>query len=174
MRIIQDTREQAPFTFQGERYANTEVLLGTLTVGDYSLSGLQDLVGVERKSLPDLLTCLGSERERFERELQRAANMKLLVVVEASWTALANGQGYGRSKMNPHAACMTILAFQLYYGVSFLFAGSRQAAEYAAWGHLRLFLEGARKKYKAIVRAHGEAIPPDPCQADPAQAGVGG
>jgi ERCC4-type nuclease len=155
--ILQDTREQNPFLFLGDRYADTEVRPGTLFVGDYTLVGLEAQVAVERKELSDLLVCLGSDRERFERELARAAGMSMIVVVEASWTALANGQGFGRSHMNPHAACMSVLAMQQRYGVPFLFCGSRQAAEYAAWGHLRLFLEGAVKKYKAIVKAHGEA-----------------
>ena len=52
MKIIIDTREQAPFTFRHERMgATTEP--GTLAVGDYSLAGLEDRVAVERKSLPD-------------------------------------------------------------------------------------------------------------------------
>ena len=66
MKIIIDTREQAPFAFRHERMdATTEP--GTLAVGDYSLAGLEDRVAVERKSLPDLVMCLGRERERFER-----------------------------------------------------------------------------------------------------------
>ncbi|WP_241160230.1 hypothetical protein [Desulfovibrio sp. ZJ369] len=47
------------------------MVAGSLTVGDYSLEGLTDKVAVERKELPDLVQCLGRERERFERELQR-------------------------------------------------------------------------------------------------------
>lgn len=38
MKIICDTREQAPFTFTG--YA-CEVVAGTIPTGDYSLAGLQ-------------------------------------------------------------------------------------------------------------------------------------
>lgn len=40
MRIIQDSREQAPYAFAGPRYEGVEVEAGTLTVGDYSLAGL--------------------------------------------------------------------------------------------------------------------------------------
>ena len=73
MRLIVDSREQSPFSFKGPRYEDVTVEVGTLTVGDYSLAGLTDKVAVERKSLPDLVACLGRERERFERELQRGA-----------------------------------------------------------------------------------------------------
>lgn len=54
MRIVEDNRKQAPFTFSGLRYEDVTVEVGTLAVVDYSLAGLTDKVVVERKSLPDL------------------------------------------------------------------------------------------------------------------------
>ena len=155
MTILVDTREQRPFTFEHERY-DVQIQPGTLTVGDYSLAGLQDKVAVERKSLPDLVQCLGRERERFERELLRGAALDAFaVVVEGSWSDLANGNF--RSQLNPHAACQSVLAFMSRYRVPFHFAGSRAAAEYVTWGFLRQYLEGARKRWASIVKAHGEA-----------------
>ena len=155
MRIIIDSREQAPFPFRGPRYEGVSVEVGALGTGDYSLAGLTDKVAVERKELADLVACLGRERERFEREMQRAAALDAFaVVVEASWQDLAAGNY--RSRLNPHAACQSVLAFAGRYRVPFLFAGSRAAAEYMAWGFLRQYLEGARKRWAAIVKAHGE------------------
>ena len=157
MTFLVDTREQNPFTFTGPRYAGVKTEPGSLAVGDYSLSGLTDLVAVERKSLPDLVMCLGRERERFVRELQRGAAMDAFaVVVEASWADLASG--HYRSQLNPHAACQSVLAFACRYRVPFLFAGSRSAAEYMTWGFLRQYLEGARKRFQGIIKAHGEAV----------------
>ena len=154
MKILVDTREQRPFTFEHERY-DVQIQPGTLSVGDYSLAGLQDKVAVERKSLPDLVGCLGRERERFERELQRGAALDAFaVVIEAAWPDLAGGNF--RSQLNPHAACQSVLAFMSRYRTPFLFAGSRPAAEYVTWGFLRQFLEGARKRWASIVKAHGE------------------
>ena len=60
MKIVIDTREQAPFPFSGEQYRGTETAFGTLDTGDYSLAGLTDKVAVERKSLPDLVACTDS------------------------------------------------------------------------------------------------------------------
>lgn len=155
MRIIVDSREQAPFPFRGARYEGVSVEVGTLGTGDYSLAGLTDKVAVERKELADLVACLGRERERFERELQRAAALDAFaVVVEASWAELASGQY--RSRLNPHAACQSVLAFAGRYRVPFLFAGSRAAAEYMTWGFLRQYLEGARRRWASIVKAHGD------------------
>ena len=85
MKIIIDTREQRPFDFLSQN-GDIEVVKGTLSLGDYSLAGLTDRVAVERKSLADLVMCLGTERERFQRELMRAAALEAFcVVVEASW-----------------------------------------------------------------------------------------
>ena len=155
MMILVDAREQRPFNFEHERY-DVQIQPWTLTVGDYSLRGLEDKVAVERKSLPDLVQCLGRERERFERELLRGAALDAFaVVVEGSWSDLANGNF--RSQINPHAACQSVLAFMARYRLPFLFAGSRPAAEYVTWGFLRQYLEGARKRWASIVKAHGEA-----------------
>ena len=154
MTIIVDSREQAPFAFEHDRYG-VQIQQGALTVGDYSLVGLTDKVAVERKSLPDLVQCLGRERERFERELQRGAALDAFaVVIEAAWPDLAGGNF--RSQLNPHAACQSVLAFMSRYRTPFLFAGSRPAAEYVTWGFLRQFLEGARKRWANIAKAHGE------------------
>ncbi|WP_165078599.1 MULTISPECIES: ERCC4 domain-containing protein [unclassified Desulfovibrio] len=155
MRIVVDSREQCPFTFSGPRYEGVEVVPGSLTVGDYSLAGLTDRVALERKELADLVQCLGRERERFERELLRGMALDAFsVVVEASWADLAGGRY--RSRLNPHAACQSVAAFMGRYRVPFLFAGSRAAAEYVAWSFLRQYLEGARRRWKAIATAHGE------------------
>lgn len=155
MRIIIDTREQAPFDFKHEKYAGAIIESGSLDTGDYSLAGLIDRVAVERKSLPDLVACLGRERERFERELQRAAALDAFaVVIEAAWSELAGGQY--RSQLNPHAACQSVVAFMGRYRIPFVFAGSRSGAEYVCWSFLRQYLESARKRFKTIVKAHGD------------------
>ncbi len=155
MRIVIDTREQAPFAFQHEKYAGTETEPGSLDTGDYSLAGLTDRVAVERKSLPDLVACLGRERERFEREMQRAAALDAFtVVIEAAWSDLAGGQY--RSQLNPHSACQSVTAFMARHRIPFMFAGSRAGAEYVCWSFLRQYLESARKRFKLIVKAHGD------------------
>lgn len=59
MRIVIDSREQAPFLFEGY---GAEVGPGALAAGDYSLCGLESLVAVERKSLADLTMRLGREQ----------------------------------------------------------------------------------------------------------------
>lgn len=155
MKIVVDTREQAPFAFSGVQYQGAEVVTGTLDTGDYSLAGLTDKVAVERKSVPDLVACLGRERERFERELLRARALEsFAVVVEGAWEELARGQY--RSKLNPAAACQSVCSFVARWHIPFLFCGSRAGAEYVCYSLLRQYLKGAQDRYRTLVRAHGE------------------
>ena len=140
LRIVVDTREQAPFTFA--RFPDVEILRETLKTGDYSLAGLQDGVAVERKELGDLIACLTHERPRFERELARGREMiqtggLFSVMVEATWEDVARGRY--RSRMHPQAALQSILAFHARYGVAFILAGNRTAAEYLTHGLLAKF-----------------------------------
>ena len=152
MRLVVDSREQTPFTFAGY---DCEVQAGALTVGDYSLFGLTDRVAVERKSLPDLVLCLGRERERFERELQRAAALSaFMVVVEAPWGDLAAGNY--RSQLNPNSARQSVLAFTCRYRVPFMFAGTRAEAERMTFDYLRHYLRSTRERLKTLLRAHGD------------------
>lgn len=158
MKIIIDRRERLPYAF--DSYPGTETEPGALQSGDYSLAGLTDNVAVERKSLDDLVGCLAGGRERFEKELQRARGMDAFcVVVEAPWEDLAKGRF--KSRMKPHAVCQSVLAFQVRYHIPFVFAGSRQAAEYVTHGALRQYLNSATRRLKAIVRAHGDAVETD-------------
>lgn len=66
--LVIDTREQRPYQFPGV----DDVIYDTLDVGDYTYEGFQDVFAVERKSLDDLATSLGSDRLRFENEIRRA------------------------------------------------------------------------------------------------------
>lgn len=65
--MLIDTREQRPLAFGPD--VDTERV--TLCTGDYSVTGCTDIARVERKSLPDLVACVGRDRERFENELRR-------------------------------------------------------------------------------------------------------
>ncbi|MGO9175653.1 MAG: ERCC4 domain-containing protein [Desulfobaccales bacterium] len=154
MKIIVDSREQAPFTFHGYQ-ADPET--AALPVGDYSLPGFQDRVAVERKSLDDLVGCLmGSNRERFEKELAKGRHYDLFaVVVEA---ALADvSQGRYRSDMKPQAALQSIITFMVRYRVPFVWAGSRKAAEYFTFWTLAKYLRELAERFKHATKAQEQA-----------------
>ncbi len=120
--ILIDTREQAPLEFE-----NLPSKPGTLDTGDYSISGLEHLVTVERKSLDDLLSCIGTARDRFKRELQRLRAYRFrLLVVEADAATLELGEW--QSKIRPSCVLGSLAAWTAQYGLPIWLAGSHVAA----------------------------------------------
>ena len=172
LRVVVDSREQAPWSFTGASvYEGTQVVQGSLQSGDYSLEGFEHLVACERKSLPDLVACLGRERPRFARELERARGLDAFcVVVEGSWQELAQGQY--RSQLQPHSACQSIASFMARMGVPFWFCGTRPAAEYCCWSFLRQWLQGRVHELKAVERMLKTPAPASPAGAPGAPAGA--
>ena len=146
MRIIRDSREQAPLTFTGYP---VEVAVGALASGDYSLHGFENRIALERKSLPDLVACLGPERERFTRELQRLkAFDAACVIVEASSDDLR--RGLYRSKLDAGAAWQSCLAFMQRFNVPFIWCNSRQDAEQVTFDYLRHFHRDRVRELEAL------------------------
>jgi DNA excision repair protein ERCC-4 len=135
---IIDTREQTPWEL-----SPLQTKGGTLTTGDYSVAGLEHVIAVERKSLSDLLGCIGQERERFEREMHRiqAFPVKALVI-EASWAELEKGEW--RSRVTSAAVVGSLLGWMA-MGVPVVLAGDHKRA-----GQLvsRLLFVAARRRWR--------------------------
>lgn len=133
-RVIVDTREQATASAV-RRYESfgCPYSRATLRYGDYTYnatlpsgSPLYDegktvlpRCVVERKmSLDELAGCFGRNRERFEREFDRAAEQGCriyLLCENASWEGLINGRY--RSKLHPSAFFSSIIAWSVRYGM---------------------------------------------------------
>lgn len=142
--IIIDTREQTPWTFD-----NLPAERGTLATGDYSVSGLESLIAVERKSLPDLLACVGRERDRFVAELQRLRAFPFrAVVVETTLERLERGD-WPALKIQPAHVLGSIASWQARYA-PFVFAGTPAAA--ARWAERFMF-----QSCRAIFEQYGAA-----------------
>ncbi|MGE4194625.1 MAG: ERCC4 domain-containing protein [Pseudodesulfovibrio sp.] len=154
MRIIADTREQRVFSFT--KY-EAEVERATLPTADYSLPGFEDRVGIERKELGDLVSCLmGANRERFEKELRRLSTYELkAVVVEASMRDVADG--LYRSEMKPHAVLQSVLTFQVRFAVPFIWCGDRAGAEYTTFWLLAKYAREIEERMKALTKAQAPA-----------------
>jgi DNA excision repair protein ERCC-4 len=116
---ICDTREQLPLDLP------IKCIRGTLYTGDYSAVGMEDDIALERKSLQDFLGCVGSNRDRFERELIRLRGYPVSgVFIEGTWDDV--DAGIWRSKLTPKQVFNTVWAWQTYYRVPFFFLGTRQ------------------------------------------------
>lgn len=146
LRIIRDTREQSPFRFEG--YAAT-VEIGTLASADYSLHGFTDRIGIERKSLADLVTCLGTERERFARELARLRGFDAAAVVIEQPQAVFR-LGHFRSRMDAGAAWQSCLALSMRFRVPFWFCNSRADAEQVTFDLLRHYARDRWRELQAL------------------------
>lgn len=133
-----DTREQLPLDL-------TPIVTerGTLPTGDYSVKGLEQIVAVERKSLQDLVMCVGRERERFDREMQRIlAYPYRLLVVEATLEQIEKGEF--RGKVAPSAVVGSVMGWMA-AGVPILFTG-----DHAEAGRLvaRFLFIAARRRWR--------------------------
>lgn len=148
---IIDTRERDPLDLSPLRCV-TE----TLSTGDYSLVGLEDVVRVERKSLSDLLSCCGTDRERFERQLERLRGFPVgVLAIEASWRAIELGEW--QSRMKPTAVADTLMGVAA-SGITLLMGDS-----HARLGRLvsRLLYVVARRRWRearALVASCTEAV----------------
>jgi DNA excision repair protein ERCC-4 len=145
---IVDTREQLPLCLDP-----LQVEVGTLCTGDYSVKGLEHVVRVERKSLPDLVQCVGRERDRFDREVQRLLAYQVRVlVVEATWGEIELG-GRWMGKVSPNAVIGSLLGWQA-AGLAVHLVGSHErAGQHTA----RLLYTVAKRRYREL-RALAEAV----------------
>ncbi len=107
--IIVDTREQLPLEF------SQPSVRGTLTSGDYSLVGAENLFAIERKSITDLTNCCcGENRQRFERELMRLRGYRfsrLLVIGEPQDIA----EHRYVSRIHPNAVLASLAVWEIRY-----------------------------------------------------------
>jgi ERCC4-type nuclease len=112
--VVTDSREQKPFQFP-----ETKTIVAALPAGDYSVSGFEHSIAIERKSLQDLYQSLTWERDRFEREIERLRDYEFsAVVIEADWLAIAAPMGvfpFWDNRTNPKSIIGTILTWSIRY-----------------------------------------------------------
>lgn len=132
MKLYVDTREQLPLEFEVDGVV-TEVIRTKLPYGDYA-AGWEDKNGkhiefmpifFERKSLGDLYGTLGKGMERFRKELQRANEdgIKLILIVEACLTEVLHG--YEHSKMEGDSIIKTMMTLWVKHDVPHILCNDR-------------------------------------------------
>ena len=138
-----DTREQAPWTFQGivveRRLWIVRRRVATLPTGDYSIAGCEDRLVIERKSAADLVSSVTVGNARFRREHNRmqavvAAGGFACVIVEGSLAAICDelDSESGR-RVTSESILGAVASWPQRYGVHWLFAGDRRRAELLAF-----------------------------------------
>ena len=138
MQILVDTREQNTerarkrYTTFGVPYSRA-----TLSYGDYCYNAqlpngewlfkegeiVSAPIAIERKmNLDELAMCFTRERDRFEREFQRAKanNARIFLLIEnATWENLLNGKY--RSRYNQNAFLASLAAWIIRYDLQLIF-----------------------------------------------------
>lgn len=149
--ILIDSRENAPYSFSGLRADakdhSRELVVTTrwqgLPTGDYSIEGFESLICVERKSAADLYSTIGGNRDRFQREHERMAEMVAAggfacVVIEASVSSLL-ARPPANSRLNPKTVHRTWLSWTRRYRVPWMFCDGRRLAEVTTFRALEGF-----------------------------------
>jgi ERCC4-type nuclease len=121
--VVVDNREACPLVF-----TRLKAIRGTLYSGDYSALGLEESISIERKSIEDLVgCCMGSNRDRFERELLRLRGYRFRrLLVVGSRQDIVEGRYY--SRISPKAVLATLGAFEVRFDLPIVFAETPEAA----------------------------------------------
>lgn len=129
--LVIDSREQKPYQFEG-----MPTKVRKLNVGDYTIDGFSDKFAVERKSIDDFATSLGTDRERFEREVIRAQNLdSFVVMIEEDKERIEEYGGTGScpyyySRLYPNTILGTVEKWPVKYEkLDFVWAGNRRKAK---------------------------------------------
>ena len=114
--VIIDSREQTPLPI-----TRVKTVRAGLQSVDYSFVGGEQVFGVERKSIDDLVgCCMGENRERFEREMHRLRGFrfKRLLIVGPHW--MIDAHRY-KSKIKPSAVLHSLSAWEARYDLPVVF-----------------------------------------------------
>ncbi len=143
-----DHREKTPFRFHnlrsdvkdGERNLEVPVQFTHLPSGDYSIIGYELSIAIERKSLADLYSTLGQNRDRFQNEIVRLNGMHYAaIVIEAPWGEILT-KPPSFSKLDPKVVYRTAIAWsQRYKGVQWWPCTNRRMAEITVFRQLEYF-----------------------------------
>ena len=138
--IIVDTREQRPWTFEGQ--PGITLARAKLDAGDYSVKGLEHRVAIERKSFSDLIGTIFRARARFYRELERLRAFEFrCVIVEAGIREIYEEATSGF--INAKSVMGLLAEIAVSQRVPVYLAGTRPEAQLLAGA----FLKMADKKY---------------------------
>jgi ERCC4-type nuclease len=124
--ILRDTREQLPLEFQHPYITKIEEI--GLPVGDYGCryeNGYIAPIIFERKGIGDLFGTFGKGHDRFKEELLKAKELdiKLILLIECSYTEIENG--YEPSTIKGISIIKKIMTIWIRYGLVPIFCKNR-------------------------------------------------
>jgi ERCC4-type nuclease len=124
--VLVDTRERAPLPLF-RRHPNwiAAERRTTLKAGDYSVEGMEGLLALERKSLPDAVNSTIASRDRFIRACERLAALRWkAILIEATYEDLKSPYedlDDLETGAHPNAVCGTLDAIEAKFGIPILY-----------------------------------------------------
>lgn len=130
--VLVDTRERTPLPLLrnhpnwigGERQA-------TLKTGDYSVEGMENVLALERKTLPDVINSAIPSRDRFIRACDRLAHFQWkAILIEATYEDLKCPYAEDEDLVtdaHPNAVCGTLDAIEAKFGIPILYTSRNRA-----------------------------------------------
>lgn len=120
--VLIDTREKTPFDFTGFRNWIAGQKIRTLTVGDYSVEGMEKLLVLERKTLSDLITTLIQQRIRFFKVCEQMTKYRWrALLIEASYEDIKSPYDEGWTSAHPNAISGTLDALEARFGIPVIY-----------------------------------------------------
>ncbi len=119
--VLVDTRERWPWALheQHPNWIGGEQRV-TLKTGDYSIEGMEHLLALERKSLPDLVNCTVVDRERFIACCARLATFRWkAILIEASQEDIKRrwDPETSESRVHPNSVVGLLDAIEAKFGI---------------------------------------------------------
>lgn len=124
--VLVDTREQSPFDFS--RFPNwvAEQKKQKLSVGDYSVDGMGNLLVIERKSLSDLIATVMQQRNRFFKMCEKMSRYRWKALfIEASYEDIKSPYA-DYTQAHPNAVSGTLDALEAKYGIPVVYTSQYQ------------------------------------------------
>jgi ERCC4-type nuclease len=108
--VVVDTREQVPLSFRRFKGWFAGIEMRALSLGDYSIAGMEDSCVVERKDLSDLICSFTVNRHVFVERLRRMSELPhSLLVISAPLSQIKSAYPYGR-RASPNQVTQSLIA----------------------------------------------------------------
>jgi hypothetical protein len=126
--VVVDTREQNPFNFSRFRGWFAGIERKALTLGDYSVAGLEDVCVVERKNLSDLVHSCTVERNAFIKRLRLMARYPHRLLVITSTLSQVKSP-YAHASVDPNRTTQFLVAVLAGLQVPFMCSETHELGE---------------------------------------------
>ena len=126
--VVVDTREQNPFNFSRFRGWFAGIERKALTLGDYSVAGLEDVCVVERKNLSDLVHSCTVERNAFIKRLRLMARYPHRLLVITSTLSQVKSP-YAHASVDPNRTTQFLVAVLAGLQVPFVCSETHELGE---------------------------------------------